>query len=125
MTCSGASRPALKDSAQKSLSHLLVKSLCDRYCATGRLVNNVTQCCNFLRFIFILVSCLCVLCIMCVQCPPRPEGGVGFPETGVTHGCVLPCGSWKLNPGPEQEQQVYLTAEPFSSPTYCNFYHCS
>jgi hypothetical protein len=27
-------------------------------------------------------------------------------------GCELPCGCWKLNPGPLKEQQVFLTDEP-------------
>lgn len=30
----------------------------------------------------------------------RPEVGLGFPETGVTDGCELPCGCWELNPVP-------------------------
>ena len=34
------------------------------------------------------------------------------PGTEVTYSCELPCGCWKLNPGPLQEQQVFLTAEP-------------
>ena len=41
-----------------------------------------------------------------------PEGGVGFPGTGVTDGCQLPFVFWESNPGPQKEQQVLLTAEP-------------
>jgi hypothetical protein len=42
----------------------------------------------------------------------RPEEGAGFLETGITGGCEPPCGCWKLDPGPLQEQPVLLTAEP-------------
>jgi hypothetical protein len=35
--------------------------------------------------------------------------GVEFPGTGVTDRCKLPCGCWKLNPGPLEEQPVLTT----------------
>ena len=35
------------------------------------------------------------------------------PETGLTNSCELPCGYWKLNSRPFQEQQVLLMIESF------------
>jgi hypothetical protein len=31
----------------------------------------------------------------------------------ITDGCEPPCGCWDLNSGPQEEQSVLLTAEPF------------
>ena len=44
--------------------------------------------------------------------------GVGSPGTRVTNSCELPCGCWELNPGPLQEQQVFLTTEPSLQPLF-------
>lgn len=51
---------------------------------------------------------------ICVWVPQRPAECMGSPEAGVTGGCELPAagGCWKLNPGPLEEQQVLLAAEP-------------
>jgi hypothetical protein len=45
-------------------------------------------------------------------CLWRSEDGIGSSETGVGGGCKPPCGCWEPNPGPLQEQQVFLTADP-------------
>lgn len=44
---------------------------------------------------------------VCVQKVRR-----GCPVTGVTDGCEPLCVFWKMNPGPLQEQLVFLPAEP-------------
>lgn len=41
------------------------------------------------------------------------HGGIGFPGTGVTHGCELLSGFWELNPAPQKKQPVLLTAKQF------------
>jgi hypothetical protein len=46
---------------------------------------------------------ICVLTYVCLY------EGVISPETGVADGCELPCGCWELNPGPLEEQLVFLT----------------
>ena len=51
---------------------------------------------SLLEVIFIV--CVWLFCLhgnlytMCMQYPRRPEGGGGFPGTGVTDGCELPRG---------------------------------
>ena len=45
-------------------------------------------------------------------CMQRPEEGIRSLGTGVTDGCELPCGCWEWNPGPLQEQQLYLIPKP-------------
>jgi hypothetical protein len=58
----------------------------------------------FLEFYKIL--CIWVFTFMyvyvhvCAWCPWMPEQGVGFPGTGVTVDCEMPCGCWELNLGP-------------------------
>ena len=34
------------------------------------------------------------------------------PESGITNSHALPCGCWKSNPDPLEEETVLLTAEP-------------
>jgi hypothetical protein len=46
----------------------------------------------------------------------RPEEGIRAPRLRATDGYALPCGYWELNPGPLQEQQMLLNAEPFLQP---------
>jgi hypothetical protein len=48
--------------------------------------------------------------------PGKTEESTAFSETGVTDGCELSSTCWELNPGPLQEQQMYLTAMPFIQP---------
>lgn len=43
---------------------------------------------------------------MCLQ---RPEKGVRSFRSGVTDGYEQPCGLWKFNWGPLEEQAVFLT----------------
>jgi hypothetical protein len=43
-------------------------------------------------------------------------GSVGSPGTGIIHMYKWPYGCMKLNPGPLEELQVLITAEPFYSP---------
>ena len=54
-------------------------------------------------------QCLSKMCIQYLQGPKEDDT---FPGTGILDDCELPCGGWELNPGPLQEQQVFLTAEP-------------
>jgi hypothetical protein len=43
---------------------------------------------------------------------------VGFPGTGFTVSCELPCGCCELNPDPLEEQPVLLTTEPSLQPPF-------
>lgn len=47
-------------------------------------------------FSFFLKICLLFYVYKCLQCPKRPEEGTRY-------NCALPCGCWRLNPGPLQE----------------------
>ena len=38
----------------------------------------------FFFHVYKCFACMCVICTMCMQYPQSPEGGLGFPETGVT-----------------------------------------
>ena len=50
---------------------------------------------------------------MCIGVlPAGVSKGDRFPETGDTNSCELPCGCWESNPGPLEEQPVFLTVEP-------------
>lgn len=42
----------------------------------------------------------------------KPKESIRSPEFEITEGCGLLCGSWKLNLGTRQAQQVLLTTEP-------------
>ena len=42
-------------------------------------------------------------------------------KTGVTDGCELPCGCWKLNPGPLKDQPKLLITEPSFQPFFSPF----
>ena len=66
--------------------------------------------------IYLLYICMCLVCLhVCAPCMclvhtevrrgPRPH------RTGVTHGCMSPCGCREPNPGPLLEQPVPLSAE--------------
>ena len=55
-----------------------------------------------LTFIFMCIGALPV-CI---------SEGVRSPRTEATDRCELPRGCWELNPGPLEEQPVFLTTEP-------------
>jgi hypothetical protein len=57
------------------------------------------------------------MCTMCMLCGQRGQRrALNFLKPGVTDGCELPSGCWELNPGPLEEQQVLLTAEPSYQP---------
>lgn len=43
--------------------------------------------------------------------------GVGYPGTGVTDGCELPCGGWEMSLGPLEVQPVLVTAKPSFYPS--------
>lgn len=60
--------------------------------------------------------------ITSVQCLQRPEGGTKSSETGVTYSCVLACGCYQSNCGPQQEQKVHLDTEPPLKPHYLNVF---
>jgi hypothetical protein len=55
--------------------------------------------------------------MMGVQCSWKPEEGIGWPGTGVTDACALPCGCWELIPGPLREQSRFWIAEVCLQPT--------
>jgi hypothetical protein len=65
--------------------------------------------------------CKCPACMtrLCLQ---RPEEDAGPHGNGATDSCK-PNGFWEPNPGPLQEQQVYLTAEPFLKAWRAQFLH--
>lgn len=58
----------------------------------------------FLLFVFVFVLHVCLY------------EGVRSPGTTGTDICELPCGFWKLNQGPPEEQPVLLTSEPSLQP---------
>jgi hypothetical protein len=45
-----------------------------------------------------------------------PEEGIRSQCPLITDGCEPPCGCWKLNSGPLEEQSVLLTTEPSLQP---------
>lgn len=49
--------------------------------------------------------------IVCTWCLRMPEEGVTLLKTGITDVCEQPCGCWKSNSSPLEEQLVLLTAE--------------
>lgn len=51
----------------------------------------------------------------CMQCLQRPKDDTRSFGARVTDGCEPRC--WKLNSGPQQKHQVFLTAEPMSLAT--------
>lgn len=52
-------------------------------------------------------ACMCD-CTTCMQYLCRTRRGFTYPGTGVRGGCNLPCGFWKLNLGPLEEQTMLL-----------------
>jgi hypothetical protein len=54
--------------------------------------------------------------------PMNAREGTGSSGTGVTNDCGSPvCRCWRLNPGPLEEQQVFLSSEPTLQPTLTCF----
>lgn len=53
---------------------------------------------------------------MCAWSLKRPEEGLRSPGTVLQDDCKPPCRCWKLNLGTLEEQQVFITAEPFFQP---------
>ena len=43
------------------------------------------------------------------------------PGAGVRGGCEPPCGYWELNPGPLQEQVLFITEPSFQPPGIAKF----
>lgn len=54
-----------------------------------------------------LLACTYV-CYMCSLCLRRLEESITAVGTGATDACDLPCGCSELDPGPKQEQLVFL-----------------
>jgi hypothetical protein len=50
--------------------------------------------------------------------PVEASRSLRYSRTRVTDCCELTCRSWELNPGPLEEQQVLLTAEPHFPPCF-------
>lgn len=60
------------------------------------------------------------MCITGTKCLQNLEEGVGSPWNGVTDGFEQPCRCWKSNPGPPQEQHVFVATGPsFQRPLDC------
>lgn len=59
----------------------------------------------FFMYVYALPVCVYghYICVWSLQ---RSQEGIGGPGTRVTNGCEIPCGCWKLDLGPSQEQQV-------------------
>ena len=58
-------------------------------------------------------------------CLQRLGVTIRSPETGVNNGCEPSCGCWELNPGPRQEQFIFLAAElSLKSPIEMNLKKC-
>lgn len=55
------------------------------------------------------------MCIMCLCSAHGIQKMVSDPLALEAQMCEPPCGRWELNLGPQQEQQMLLTAEPYSS----------
>lgn len=51
---------------------------------------------------------------VCMSVPDAHRYTIRSPGPGLTDSCELPCGCWKLNLGPLQEQQVLLTVTTWS-----------
>lgn len=73
---------------------------------------------NFFRFYYsicmdILPACMYMYGTHVLQ---KSEENIRSPGTIITGDCELLCGCWELNPGPLQELQVPLTAEPTPQP---------
>lgn len=49
----------------------------------------------------------------------NPEEGIRSPWIIVTNGCEIPCGYWKSNMGPLQEELVLLSSESPLQPNKC------
>lgn len=75
----------------------------DRYCFVF-----CFDICLFSYSVYEGFACLCTTCM--------PAGHRGqkkacvAPRTGIRDGCEPPCKCWGMNPGPPQEQTVFLTA---------------
>lgn len=62
--------------------------------------------------VVVLPVCMSVL-HMHAWCLRRAEKGIGSLKTGVTHGCELPFGCWKLNLSSLEDRLMLLTAKLF------------
>lgn len=85
---------------------------------------------SFFLSIYLFYVCGCYVwmkvCAHCVPGPRRPEGGIGFPGTGLTDGCHVSAGIclsglqmhewWALNPGPYACAVETLPSEPSPQP---------
>jgi hypothetical protein len=69
------------------------------------------------NFFYDLILILCAL----IFCQPVCLGE-GFGSTGVTDSCELLCCCWGLDPGPLEEEPMFLNAEPSLQPRLVYFY---
>lgn len=68
-----------------------------------------------------MVLCVCMhVYHMHAQCPGRSEAVTRALATVIAVGCQPPCRFWDLSPGPLQEQQMYLPADPSIQHHHCN-----
>jgi hypothetical protein len=58
------------------------------------------------------------LCTKSMQWLWRPEKRCLIPWNWSTDWCGMPCWCWELNPGPLEEHQVFLTADPSLQPFF-------
>lgn len=68
-------------------------------------------------YMSVVLTCICTTFAWYGQ---RSGEGVSFPGTEVIGGCEPLYGCWKPNPGPLQECQMLLTAEPALTRNYKN-----
>lgn len=58
----------------------------------------------------------CPLVYLCATCMPAPHDGqvmaLNLPKTEVADGHELPCGYWKLNLDPLEEERMLLPTKP-------------
>ena len=66
-------------------------------------------------FVYVYGCCMSVLHI-CAWSLWRPEDSLRSSGTEVTGNCEMPCGCWDLNPGPLEEQPMFLITGPSLQP---------
>ena len=67
------------------------------------------------RGLFMSLICVWVFTCICVSVHHVHTVAEEDPLELESHGCEPPCGCWKLNPSPLQEQPVLFTSEPLYS----------
>lgn len=79
---------------------------------------------DFSSFILLSYICECFCLYICIAAPmclvPKVrEGGIRSPKAIFTESYEAPCRCWELNPGSQQEQQMFLILSQPSRPCVC------